>query len=206
MGLRASLAGAKGRPRQAVGKRFDARLRPDESDLARCLKTAAGMSYRDLDTETLKRRIAELVELRADLDAQLAVLTGARGRRTPTWFPKLVFGVLAAVVVFVSAGIRMLPRVGNDGRVRATRDRVTSMLFAAKFYRSDRAASGEPDHCPSARDLRSEHYLNRDISVRDGWGHDFRIRCAVELGRVHVTSAGPDGLFDTLDDLEDDIE
>jgi hypothetical protein len=64
------------------------------------------------------------------------------------------------------------------------------------------AASFHAEHgegCPTLTELEEERYLSQDTRADDAWGNRFHVRCDSE--QVVVTSAGPDGVPNTADDL-----
>ncbi|MFK7986541.1 MAG: hypothetical protein AB8I08_11005 [Sandaracinaceae bacterium] len=157
------------------------------------------MSYRDLDTETLRRRIDALVEARDELDARLEVLTGVRRGRWVKWLPKLVFLVCLAVVTLMMAGIALLPTIGSD-EVTETYRTAQTLRSGAWLYRADQPAESTA-LCPTVQDLNDGGYLPLGAPFRDGWGRRFRIECGPDPATVRVVSAGPDGVFGTADDI-----
>lgn len=54
--------------------------------------------------------------------------------------------------------------------------------------------------CPTLEELVASGLLSQGLSSRDAWGTPYRITCATG-GNPIVTSAGPDLVFDTPDDL-----
>ena len=56
------------------------------------------------------------------------------------------------------------------------------------------------ERCPqSIRDLAE--YVGRNNLTRDSWGTELDLRCGDGIRGALVRSAGPDGRFDTLDDI-----
>jgi hypothetical protein len=53
--------------------------------------------------------------------------------------------------------------------------------------------------CPAIDDLVREGVIDRASSVTDPWGHPWRIVCQAD--DVIVSSAGPDGIEGTRDDI-----
>lgn len=54
--------------------------------------------------------------------------------------------------------------------------------------------------CPEVRELTGQGYLDSTRRTADAWDQPFAIVC--EGGDVRVSSAGPDGVFGTEDDIE----
>ena len=53
--------------------------------------------------------------------------------------------------------------------------------------------------CPTLSQLEEEGFLSRDTRADDAWGNRFHIRC--EDDQIVVTSAGPDGVANSADDV-----
>jgi hypothetical protein len=53
--------------------------------------------------------------------------------------------------------------------------------------------------CPTAAELLAANVVPDSVSTEDAWGTPFRITCGG--GQITVTSAGPDQVFGTADDI-----
>jgi hypothetical protein len=62
------------------------------------------------------------------------------------------------------------------------------------------ALAKDENQCPTFDALRAAGLIARDVPLRDAWGGEFRGYCNDE-GMAQVRSAGPDGRFDTPDDI-----
>ncbi|MEM7609055.1 MAG: hypothetical protein AAF411_27215 [Myxococcota bacterium] len=83
-----------------------------------------------------------------------------------------------------------------ESRIRVTEGAVQTVRSAAIQFRAENPGDG----CPSMDDLAEQQYLDSGRRLEDAWENDFRIAC---VGRdIVVTSAGPDELFGTEDDIE----
>ena len=100
----------------------------------------------------------------------------------------VILGMIATAV-----GMNVM-RNWTEARKREARTRAQTFHNVAITYALE---GGEG--CPGIDDLRPLLDATRDD--KDPWGNDFRITCDDGDDTVHVTSAGPDGSFDTEDDI-----
>lgn len=98
----------------------------------------------------------------------------------------VILGMIATAV-----GVNVIER-WQQARIREARTRAQTLQGVAVMY----LLEGERD-CPDVADLRPLLDATRDH--HDPWGADYRIAC--DGATVRVTSAGPDGDFDTDDDI-----
>ncbi len=70
----------------------------------------------------------------------------------------------------------------------------TTIRSAVQLYRLDN------DDCPVVADLIRADVIDPTSRIVDSWENPFRIEC--EGNDIFVVSAGPDGAFGTLDDLD----
>lgn len=115
---------------------------------------------------------------------------GSVGRRV--WM-----GLLAALVLGAAAKLFMV--ADRRAKTRATHVAAASVRDAVGLFRIDL------QRCPrSMRELmrppNDEVYLT--ATPADGWGKPFTVRCPGHGAPADVISAGPDGSFDGLDDLD----
>ena len=66
---------------------------------------------------------------------------------------------------------------------------------AVKSWQAGRSATT----CPTLAQLESERYVDPGMSGVDPWGTEYRLSCAND--EITVSSAGPDGHWDTRDDV-----
>jgi hypothetical protein len=56
--------------------------------------------------------------------------------------------------------------------------------------------------CPTPSDILEHHFVSPDVVPQDAWDNPYRITCGGEnADDPTVTSAGPDGVFGTADDI-----
>ncbi len=90
------------------------------------------------------------------------------------------------------------PSQADVEQLRASQARYTSALavairIGAAIFVTQR------DKCPTVDEVVEARLVSVELHTDDAWGKPFRITCPPEGPRV--TSAGPDGVFDTPDDL-----
>jgi hypothetical protein len=86
----------------------------------------------------------------------------------------------------------------RGSRISETRSAIRTVEQALVHWQADNATA----NCPAdAATLASENYLVH--APRDAWGHPLRFDCPGQHNRdgADVSSAGPDGVFGTADDL-----
>lgn len=116
----------------------------------------------------------------------------SKGGRRKTW--------LLASALIALGGVFWFERAFSHGRHWES-ERHTSQTWA----RTIRAAAQNWQEttqtcgCPTVERLVAERQLDPGASHLDSWGHPFELRCADS--ELYVTSAGPDGVRGTPDDI-----
>ncbi len=82
----------------------------------------------------------------------------------------------------------------GGSRIPDSETRAQALRSATTMYLAE-----NPHGCPSVADLVAGGYLDTDKSTTDVWENPFHIEC--KGTRITVTSAGPDQLFGTDDDI-----
>jgi general secretion pathway protein G len=102
----------------------------------------------------------------------------------------VILGILATIVVTNMKG------KAEEAKKTATKTMITNIKLAIGNYEMDHSKMPE-----SLNDLvkADKHYLDQETAPVDSWGHEFKFYVKGDL--VKVQSAGPDGVFDTDDDL-----
>ncbi len=109
--------------------------------------------------------------------------------------PLLVgFGVFIAVALLVGFVPLWFQPSYTRGEAHSTVCDATTIRSAVQLYRLDK------DDCPTVPDLVRADVIDRTSRIVDSWENPFRIEC--EGNDIFVVSAGPDGAFDTRDDLD----
>ena len=102
-------------------------------------------------------------------------------------------GVLMLGVAGVGLVVALMPSYGPSD-IWVTESRAHTIRQAITLFRVE-----NPDECPSVTQLVEGQYLNGTSDSEDSWGMSFRLVC--DGREVRVYSAGPDGSFDTADDV-----
>ncbi len=115
--------------------------------------------------------------------------------------------ILALAVVFIILGVA-IPRLGGHGkhpRLDAARDEIHVIRSKLEEYRNTHGAFPSEEaglnFLPPDLFVKGVAEQYRPKGVTDPWGTPFRYRLIA--GRPETRSAGPDGHFDTPDDITD---
>lgn len=168
---------------------------------------ARRVPYRD-SSLAIRERIAELERERKELDRQVAALRGrladlavARSceRLDRIWKvgERIVAVVaIAALVLLLLASAACIWSAFFGGCHAEHSSAETSVKEIRRIamiqYRRTR-------ECPTPERLAAEGRIDEDSSIEDPWGNAYRIDCSP--GRVVVSSAGPDEVSFTEDDI-----
>ncbi|MBA3821590.1 MAG: hypothetical protein H0X17_22090 [Deltaproteobacteria bacterium] len=116
-----------------------------------------------------------------------------------------VMGALTAIaiggaIVILATAPGASARPGDDA-ARVASAREVAERYAFEAYPSW-AAENFDRTCP-VRLAELDDYAARrgSLAARDPWGTAYRLRCGPGVVGIHVGSAGPDGRFDTSDDV-----
>ena len=103
----------------------------------------------------------------------------------------VIIGILATVAIMKFGG------KATEAKIHATELAIANIKSAIGSYELDKSKYPE-----SLADLVSgeKHYLDQEKIPTDAWGKEFKYYMKGDL--VKVRSAGPDGEFDTQDDIE----
>jgi general secretion pathway protein G len=103
--------------------------------------------------------------------------------------------IVITIFAMIAGGVAvaLLPRL-EEARIKSTRADAQSLRSAVMLYVAD-----NPRGCPTVEDLVNDRYLDGSRRTADAWDTDFQIGC--EDGDIAVISAGPDGEFNTEDDI-----
>ncbi len=108
------------------------------------------------------------------------------------WLPWMGFAAVMLSLSFLYGAICQ-PQF-EPHRHKSTITYATTIRSAVQLYRLDK------DDCPTVPDLVRADVIDRTSRIVDSWENPFRIEC--EGNDIFVVSAGPDGAFDTPDDLD----
>ncbi len=103
--------------------------------------------------------------------------------------------IVVMILAFIGTGVAvaLLPAL-ERAQIDGTKTDAQSLRSAATLYKAD-----NPRECPTVEALVNERYLDGTRRTTDAWDTPFQITC--EEGELFVRSAGPDGEFDTEDDI-----
>lgn len=102
----------------------------------------------------------------------------------------VILGILATIVVANMKGKT------EEAKKNATKTMINTIKLAIGSYEMD---NGKTPASMSDLVNGEKHYLDQETVPVDSWGHEFKIFTKGDL--IKVQSAGPDGTFDTADDL-----
>jgi hypothetical protein len=128
----------------------------------------------------------------ASLERELRAVEQTLRWHTPLRRRKLV-AILTGVVLLAAAAVAATPRCA----MRSSPSDV-ARIGAHRIRRAAEVHAASLDRCPTVARLVVERELGPELAV-DPWNGGYRIVCRDDA--VVVTSAGPDGAFDTADDI-----
>lgn len=112
---------------------------------------------------------------------------------------------VAVVLIVIVLWIISIPRFGHgkNARLVATRASIQNIHSALETYRASQGSypSEEQGLSVLPTELRGQRVPaeSRPREITDPWGTPFRYRLIA--GKPEIRSAGPDGQFDTQDDI-----
>ncbi|MEM9068196.1 MAG: prepilin-type N-terminal cleavage/methylation domain-containing protein [Myxococcota bacterium] len=101
--------------------------------------------------------------------------------------------VIIMALIATAVGMAVMPQIIN-ARIKTATTEAAAVRHAATVY------AVEYGGCPTLDDLVGD-YLDPHTRHEDPWGNPYAIVC--EDGDYLGLSAGPDGVFDTDDDIPD---
>ena len=157
------------------------------------------MPYRD-PIAALGIKLRALREARRELDVSIAEtrreLRRHDGARRRSWG-----GVVVALVVLagiVLASFFLLAPIFSPCCCVPPEDTAYTAIQAIKGAAELYVARSSD--CPTVEDLVHRGLLHGELQTTDAWDQPFLIQCG-GANRVYVSSAGPDGVHDTGDDI-----
>ena len=103
--------------------------------------------------------------------------------------------IVVVIMAMVTTGVAMavLPQL-QKAKIRQTESAVATVRSAVQLY----VATNNSD-CASMEQLLEDKMIDKSTATRDPWDHEFQIAC--DGTEIDVKSAGPDGEFETEDDI-----
>ena len=114
-------------------------------------------------------------------------------------FTLLEILVVIALISLLTTGVAVgaLTMLENSKKKQAATDAASLASVAEAFVITNR-----DQDCPTPEELSRDGLLSHRSKIEDPWGTPYRIRC--EPSYAVASSAGPDGAFDTDDDIRSD--
>ncbi len=106
---------------------------------------------------------------------------------------EIMIVVVIMALVATGVGIAVLPQL-QKAKIRQTESAVATVRSAVALY----IATNNSD-CPTMDQLIEDKAIDKSTATKDPWDHDFLIEC--DGTEISVKSAGPDGEFETEDDI-----
>jgi general secretion pathway protein G len=120
-------------------------------------------------------------------------LRARRAREGMTLIEIMIVVVIMALVA-TGVGIAVIPQL-QKAKIKDTQAGVQTVRSAVTLYIATNNAE-----CATMDQLLQDKAIDKTKSTKDAWDHDFRIEC--DGVDINVTSAGPDGEFETQDDIK----
>jgi len=106
---------------------------------------------------------------------------------------EIMIVVVIMALVTTGVAIAVLPKL-QQAKVKSAESAVQTVKSAVTLY----IATNNTD-CATMPQLLEDKQIDKSTATQDPWNHDFQIEC--DGTDINVRSAGPDGEFDTADDI-----
>jgi general secretion pathway protein G len=106
---------------------------------------------------------------------------------------EIMIVVVIMALVTTGVAIAVLPKL-QQAKVKSAESAVQTVKSAVTLY----IATNNTD-CATMPQLIEDKQIDKSTATQDPWNHDFQIEC--DGTDINVRSAGPDGEFDTADDI-----
>lgn len=130
--------------------------------------------------------------LPSDLELRRAALR--RARQLGMTLIEIMIVVVIMALVTTGVAIAVLPKL-QQAKVKSAESAVQTVKSAVVMY----IATNNTD-CATMPQLLEDKQIDKSTATQDPWNHDFEISCP-SPDDITVRSAGPDGEFDTADDI-----
>jgi general secretion pathway protein G len=106
---------------------------------------------------------------------------------------EIMIVVVIMALVTTGVAIAVLPKL-QQAKIKSAESAVQTVKSAVTLY----IATNNTD-CATMPQLLEDKQIDKSTATQDPWNHDFQIEC--DGTDINVRSAGPDGEFDTADDI-----
>jgi general secretion pathway protein G len=106
---------------------------------------------------------------------------------------EIMIVVVIMALVATGVGIAVLPSL-QKAKVQQTETAVQTVKSAVTMY-----IATNNSECATMDQLIEDKAIDKSTATKDPWDHEFQIEC--DGTDISVRSAGPDGEFDTVDDI-----
>jgi general secretion pathway protein G len=124
---------------------------------------------------------------------RVAKARAARRRRRGMTLIEIMIVVVIMALVATGVGVAVIPSL-EKAKIRSAETAVNTVRSAVQLY----IATNNAD-CPTMDQLLEDKVIDKATATKDPWDHDFKIEC--DGTDINVHSAGPDGEFETEDDI-----
>jgi general secretion pathway protein G len=114
-------------------------------------------------------------------------------RRAGMTLIEIMIVVVIMALVATGVGIAVIPQL-QKAKIRQAESAVATVRSAVQLYMATNNAE-----CATMEQLIQDKAIDKATATKDSWDHDFKIEC--DGTEVTVASAGPDGEFETEDDI-----
>jgi general secretion pathway protein G len=122
-----------------------------------------------------------------------ASIKRARAQQGMTLIEIMIVVVIMALVA-TGVGIAVIPQL-QKAKLKQADSAVQTVRTAVQLYIATNNAE-----CATMDQLIEDKAIDKSKATTDPWDHAYRIEC--DGTEITVTSAGPDGQFDTEDDIK----
>jgi general secretion pathway protein G len=114
-------------------------------------------------------------------------------RRQGMTLIEIMIVVVIMALVATGVGIAVIPQL-QKAKIRQAESAVATVRSAVQLYMATNNAE-----CATMEQLLEDKAIDKATATKDSWDHEFKIEC--DGTEVTVASAGPDGEFETEDDI-----
>ena len=131
-----------------------------------------------------------------DLDRATRNAAARRARRLGMTLIEIMIVVVIMALVATGVTMAVLPSL-QKAKVQQTETAVQAVRSAVTMY-----IATNNTECATMEQLIEDKAIDKSTATRDPWDHEFQIDC--DGTDIKVRSAGPDGEFDSADDIPKD--